>query len=100
MSETHKILESGGFGCRICRALSGFVSVSSLQPKSELLKTGNRVARKRFEGFCRIIRDKCIIRDSDLNVIETFNQSDQKRLLSVFVYGTQSQDALFVGNPT
>jgi hypothetical protein len=44
MSEIQKIPESGGFDCRICRALSGLVSVSSLQSvpslqtKSDVLK--------------------------------------------------------------
>ena len=56
MSKIHKTWGFDWFGSRICSALSGFISVSSLQTKSDELKTGNRGAGKPFGGFCRIIR--------------------------------------------
>jgi CubicO group peptidase (beta-lactamase class C family) len=68
MSEIHKIWESGGFGCCICRALSGFVSVSTLQTKADVLKTGNRGAGKCFGGFCRIIWNKWEICEESIGV--------------------------------
>ena len=48
MYEIHKTWNSDGFGSRICRALSGFVSVPSLQTKSDELKTENRGCGKTF----------------------------------------------------
>jgi len=56
MSKIHKTWGFDWFSSRICSALSGFISVSSLQTKSDELKTGNRGAGKPFGGFCRIIR--------------------------------------------
>ena len=56
MSKIHKTWGFDWFGSRICSALSSFISVSSLQTKSDELKTGNRGAGKPFGGFCRIIR--------------------------------------------
>ena len=57
MSKVRRKGEFGGFDNRICRAVSGFGSVSSLQTKTDILKTEDMGVGKRFEGFCRIIRN-------------------------------------------
>jgi hypothetical protein len=48
MSKLHKTWDFDGLGSRICSALSVFASVSSLQTKSDVLKTGNRGCGKAF----------------------------------------------------